>query len=184
MNFIIIHGVYSNPEENWFPWLKGKLEVMGYEAIVPKFPTPLDQSLDSWTRVFSQYENKINEETVLVGHSLGAAFILNYLEKTGKKIKAAILVAGFHKLLGSQYDELNKTFVGKEFNWDKIKSNCGKFFIFASDNDEYIQSEIGEELAKNLNAQFNLIHGGGHLNKKAGYGEFPLLLEKIIIELE
>ncbi|MDP3765948.1 MAG: alpha/beta hydrolase [Nanoarchaeota archaeon] len=184
MNFFIIHGVYANPETNWFPWLKNKLEGQGYEVTVPKFPTPLDQSLESWFRVFSQYENKINEETILIGHSLGAAFILNYLEKTSKKIKAAILAAGFHKLLGGQYDEINKTFVDKQFNWDKIRQSCGRFFVFASDNDEYIPLEIGEELAKNLNAELNVVHGGGHLNKKAGYDDFPLLLETIIIEIE
>ena len=135
MNFFIIHGVYADPDANWFPWLKQELEKSGFEVIVPKFPTPLDQSLESWFRAFSNYENKINEETVLIGHSLGAAFILNYLERTNKKIKAAILVAGFHKLLGSKYDEINKTFIDKDFDWNKIKNNCNKFFVFASDND-------------------------------------------------
>ncbi len=184
MNFIIIHGVYSNPDDNWFPWLKAELEKRGFEVIVPKFPTPLDQSLESWNRVFSNYEGKINEETVVIGHSLGAAFILNYLEKTNKKIKAAILVSGFHKLLGGSYDEVNKTFVDKQFNWEKIKNSCGRFFAFASGNDEYIPFEVTEELTKNLNAEFNFVPDGGHLNKKAGYDTFPLLLECIIIDLE
>ena len=184
MNFFIIHGVYADPDANWFPWLKQELEKSGFEVIVPKFPTPLDQSLESWFRAFSNYENKINEETVLIGHSLGAAFILNYLERTNKKIKAAILVAGFHKLLGSKYDEINKTFIDKDFDWNKIKNNCNKFFVFASDNDEYIPLEIGKELAQNLGAELNIVHDGGHLNKKDGYDNFPLLLETIIIELE
>lgn len=184
MNFIIIHGVYADPEANWFPWLKTELEKRGFGVIVPKFPTPLDQSLESWNRVFLNYEDKISEETVLIGHSLGAAFILNYLEKTGKKVKAVILVAGFHKLLGSKYDEINKTFIGKDFDWGKIKSSCNNFFVFASDNDEYIPVEVGEELAKNLSAEFNIVRGGGHLNKKDGYDTFPLLLETIIIEVE
>ncbi len=184
MNFIIIHGIYGHPEENWFPWLKKQLEGMSYEVIVPKFPTPLDQSLESWLRVFSNYEDKINEETVLIGHSLGAAFILNYLEKTNKKIKAAILAAGYHKLLENQFKDINKTFVDRQFNWEKIKSSCGRFFVFSSDNDEYIPLEVGEELAKNLNAEFNLVHDGGHLNSKAGYDTFPLLLETIIIEID
>jgi len=184
MNFFIIHGVYGNPEENWFPWLKKELESQGYEVIVPKFPTPLDQSLESWLRVFLHYEEKINEETVLIGHSLGAPFILNYLEKTNKKIKAAILVAAFHKPLGIQYDEINKTFVDKQFNWEKIKANCNKFFIFNSDNDPWIPLETAQELAKNLNAEMNVVHDGGHLNKKAGYEDFPILLETIIIEVE
>ena len=183
MNFIIIHGVYANPEANWFPWLKKELENLGYEVIVPKFPTPLDQSLESWLRAIADYESKINEKTVLIGHSLGAAFILDYLERTNKKIKATILVAGFHKLLSSSYDEVNKTFVDKEFNWEKIKNSCGRFFVFASDNDKYIPLEISQELAENLNAEFKIIPNAGHINKESGYDAFPLLRECIIINL-
>ena len=180
MNFFIIHGVYANPEANWFPWLKTELEKRGFEVIVPKFPTPLDQSLESWFRIFSNYESKVNEETVLIGHSLGAAFILNYLEKTSKKIKAAFFVAGFHKLLNSSYDEINKTFVDKEFDWEKIKNNCNKFYVFASDNDEHIPLETSQELARNLNAELNIVHNGGHLNAKSGFTSFPILLDLIL----
>lgn len=183
MNFIIIHGIYGNPEENWFPWLKQQLESRGFEVIAPKFPTPLNQTLESWLRVFADYENKINEETVLIGHSLGAAFILNYLENTNKRIKAAFLAAGYHKLLDNKFYELNKTFVDKQFNWEKIKQSCNKFFVFASDNDPYIPLETNKELAANLNTELNIVANGGHLNKDAGYGEFPLLLECIIIDL-
>ena len=184
MNFFIIHGVYASPEANWFPWLKKQLESLGYEFIIPKFPTPLDQSLESWVRIFSNYESKINEETVLIGHSLGASFILNYLEKANKKIKAAYLVAPFHKLLGVGYDKITKTFVDKEFNWEKIRSNCSKFFVFASDNDKYIPFEVTKELVEKLNAELNIVHNGGHINKDSGYDTFPLLLECIIIDLE
>lgn len=179
MNFLIIHGVYANPSSNWFPWLKKELESKSYEVLVPKFPTPFDQSLESWMRIIARFEYKINEETVLIGHSLGAAFILNYLEQTSKKIKATFLVAGFHKPLGIQHDEINKTFINKEFDWDKIKNNCKKFFVIASDNDEYISLDISRELAQNLDVELKIIHKGGHLNKEAGYDNFPLLLERI-----
>jgi len=30
MNFFIFHGIYGNPEENWFPWLKKELEKKGF----------------------------------------------------------------------------------------------------------------------------------------------------------
>jgi len=30
----------------------------------------------------------------------------------------------------------------------------------------------------------NIVHDGGHLNKKSGYDDFQLLLETIIIEVE
>ena len=179
MNFFIVHGVYANPEANWFPWLKKELEKNGFECIVPKFPTPLDQTLESWIRTINKYKNEIGEETALVGHSLGAAFILNYLEKINKKIKAAFLVAGFFKPLGSDYDKLNETFINKNFDWKKIKNNCGKFFVIGSDNDEYISIDITKDLAKSLDAKLKIIHNGGHLNKKAGYGKFPELLDLI-----
>jgi len=179
MNFFIFHGVYGYPEENWFPWLKAGLEKKGFEVIVPKFPTPLDQSLESWMRAISKYEDKIGDETVLIGHSLGAAFILDYLENTNKKINAAYLVAGFFKLVGSPYDEINKTFVDKQFDWGKIKSNCGKFYVVGSDNDEYIPTEVTKELAGKLGAELKIIRNGGHFNQKAGYTRFPFLMEQI-----
>ena len=179
MNFFIIHGVYANPEANWFPWLKKELESRNYEVVIPKFPTPLDQSLESWTRVFSNYENRINEETIMVGHSLGAAFVLDYLEKTNKKIKAAYLVAGFFKLLNSPYDQVNKSFVDKKFDWQKIKSSCNKFFVFCSDNDQFISMSVTKELVKNLDAELEIIHNGGHLNKQSGFDRLPILLESI-----
>lgn len=179
MNFFIFHGIYGHPEENWFPWLKKELEGRGYEVIVPKFPTPLDQTRESWLRIISKYERKISDETVLIGHSLGAAFILDYLEQTNKKIKAAFLVAGYHKLINNEFDELNKTFVGGKFNWNKIRQNCGKFFVIGSDNDEYISIGITKDLAKSLDAKLKIIHNGGHLNKKAGFDKFPELLDLI-----
>lgn len=179
MNFFIIHGVYANPEANWFPWLKQELEKKGFEVIAQKFPTPLDQSLESWMRTIKKYEDKITQETIMVGHSLGVAFILNYLEQTNKKIKAAFFVAGFHKLLDSPYDKLNESFVNKQFDWNKIKNNCKKFLVIASDNDEYISTEITKELAKNLNAELRIIQNGGHLNKAAGFDRFPQLLQLI-----
>jgi len=183
MNFIIIHGVYANPNSNWFPWLKNELEKKEFKVIVPKFPTPLNQSLESWLRTIAKYENKITDETVLIGHSLGAVFILNYLEKTNKKIKAAFLVAGFHKMLGSPYDKLNKSFIDKKFDWERIKMSCNKFFVFGSDNDEYISIDITKELAKNVNGDLRIIQNGGHLNKAAGFVNFPQLLETILNEI-
>lgn len=179
MSFFIIHGMYGHPQENWFPWLKKELESIARECIAPKFPTPFDQSLESWLRTIAKYEDKINQDTIMIGHSLGAAFILNYLERTKKKIKAAFLVAGYHKLIVNEFKELNKTFVGKRFDWEEIKHNCNKFFIFASDNDPYIPLEINKEMAKVLDAELVVIHNGGHLNKKAGFDKFPLLLDYI-----
>ena len=179
MNFFIIHGVFANPDSNWFPWLKKELESKRYEVKIPKFPTPFDQSLESWLRTIAKYEHEINEQTILIGHSLGAVFILNYLGSRRKIVKAAILVAGYHQLLDNEFKELNKSFFQKEFDWNMIRNNCGKFFVVASDNDPYIPSNVNDELAKILHAKLSVIRNGGHLNKK-GFEKFPELLELIL----
>ena len=83
-------------------------------------------------------------------------------------------------MIENEFRELNKTFVEKQFDWSKIKKNCGKFFVVASDSDPYIPIEINKELAGILGAELKIIHNGGHLNKKAGFEKFPELFNMII----
>jgi predicted alpha/beta hydrolase family esterase len=180
MNIIIVHGAFGSPEENWFPWLKGELEKLGHAVHVPRFPTPENQTLDKWLEAFQNYRQYLDEDTILVGHSLGPAFILNLLERLDRPIRAAFLVAGFTGRLGlEEFDPINRTFCERNFNWEKIKQNCKSFFVFSSDNDPYVPLEKGKELAENLGAELTVVEGAGHFNEKAGYKEFPLLLEKI-----
>ncbi len=180
MNAIIIHGSFGSPEENWFPWLKAELEKVGVEVFVPAFPTPEGQNLENWLNVFEEFEGQVNEETVFVGHSLGPVFVLNVLEKLDSPVKAAFFVAGFVGNLGNaEFDEINATFADRMFDWEKIKENCGKFFVFYSDNDPYVSGEKAKELARNLGVEAELVQGAGHFNENSGYTKFELLLERI-----
>lgn len=170
----IIHGAYRHPGENWFPWLKENLEKQGYKVLVPKFPTPENQTLEKWLDVFSQYE--VDKETILIGHSLGVPFILSLLERF--KVKSCFLIAGFCTLPENQFKEGMRTFV-KDFNWKQIKQNCKEFYIFQSDNDPYVPLSKAEEVAKKLGVEITTIKGAGHFNAEAGYTTFPALLQKI-----
>src|SRR4030042_2414130 len=187
MKIFIIHGSYGNPQENWFPWLKQELEKLGHTGFVPGFPTPKNQSLENWERVFEEYIEKVDGNTIFVGHSLGPAFILSVLEnlENPKPVKACFFVAGFIGLLNnSEFDGLNRAFSVREFNWSKIKENCQRFYLYHSDNDPYVPLEKAKELSKKLNCELKIIKGAGHFNKTAGYTEFELLLEDIKKELK
>lgn len=175
MIIFIIHGVGGYPEENWFPWLKKELEKDGHKVIIPQFPTPKNQTLDNWMKVFEKY--KIEKDAIVIGHSLGVPFLLNVLEK--QPVKAAFLVAGFTGKTGNQFDESMATFAQREFDWKKIQQNCPKFRIFHSDNDPYVPLSKAEELADNLDTGVILIKKAGHFNKAAGYSKFPRLLQEI-----
>jgi hypothetical protein len=170
----IIHGSHGYPEENWFPWLKIELEKLGNDVIVPKFPTPKNQTLGDWIKVISKYDI---DNGILIGHSLGVAFILSLLEK--HKAKACFFVAGFISKLGNEFDNINVSFIDKKFNFDKIKKNCERFVVFQSDNDPYVSVQHGKELAEKVDGELIIVKNAGHFNSKAGYDRFDELLEQI-----
>lgn len=176
----IIHGAFGNPEENWFPWLKQKLEELDHEVIVPKFPTPENQSLDNWNNIFADYENKIDGSAIFVGHSLAPAFLLSVLERINQPIRGAFFISGCLRLLGDKtVDSINRTFVDKEFDWLKIKQNCRHFFVYHSDNDPYIPMECANELAGKLGIKPKIIKDAGHFNEDSGHTKFEILLDDI-----
>lgn len=176
-NCFIIHGAYGNPNENWFPWLKQKLEAKGYIVYVPAFPTPEHQDIDHWMQVFEPYFEKINENTLFVGHSLGPAFILQLLEKISVCVKGCFFVSGFTGPIGNPgFDPINKTFTEYDFNWKKIQENSQQFTVFHSENDPYVPLEKATLLANNLRTEVINIPEGKHFNTDAGYTEFKELL--------
>lgn len=179
MNALIVHGVEGYPEENWFPWVRKELELLGCNVFVPQFPTPKNQSLENWFKIFNEYKKHIDEDSIIIGHSMGAAFTLNILEKLGHKIKAAFLVAGFTGDCNHELNDLISPFSKRNFDWGKIKKNCNKFFIYNSDDDPYVSLMKGKELSKNLDSELILVKGAGHFNTDAGYTKFPLLLNNI-----
>lgn len=179
-NIFIIHGAYGQPEENWFPWLKSELEKLDCRVFVPKFPTPKNQSLKNWLRVFGDYKQYLNEDSIVIGHSLGPVFLLSIIQELKKPIKAAFFVSGFLDLLGNpDFDNINKSFIEKKFDWQKIKQKCPEFFVFHSDNDPYVSLEKSRKFAKKLEVKVILVKNAGHFNKKAGYSKFDLILKKI-----
>ena len=180
----IIHGAYGNPEENWIPWLRKELEKIGCTVFVPEFPTPEGQTLENWRGAFGDYYHLIDNDTILVGHSLGPAFILDILEKVEEPVLAAFFVSPFIDLLGNpNFDKINESFVDKKFNLEKIKKNCKKFVVFHSDNDPYVPLEKAEKVANSVGAKFEVVKGAGHFNAKVGYDKFEKLLDAIKKEL-
>ena len=178
-NVFIFHGTLGHPKENWIPWIKEELVKMGYKVFIPKFPTPNNQTLESWLNTLENYKEKLNHETMIIGHSLGGAFLLRVLEKSKIKINIACIIAAPIGILPIKNYEGDKPFIEKPFNFEKIKKNANQFLIFHSDNDPYVCLANGEKLSKELKTNLNFISNAGHFNEAAGYIKFPELLEKI-----
>ena len=47
-NVIIVHGYTASPADNWFPWLKKELELLGATVAVPVMPEPHSPDPQKW----------------------------------------------------------------------------------------------------------------------------------------
>lgn len=67
------------------------LNEKGYSAISPDLPKSWEPKYEHWKEEFEKYPVTYN--TLLIGHSCGAAFLVRWLLDTNKKVKKLILVA-------------------------------------------------------------------------------------------
>lgn len=170
-NVILIHGDAETPNSFWFPYLKGHLEKRGYNVWSPHI---LNFEKET-TSVIK--EGDFTEETILIGHSAGCAFILHVLEKINVEIKKAILVSGYAYTISE-----GKKGTIKKYDWKKIKANAKKFIVINSDNDPWgYTDKFGRYLCDRLGGTLIIKHDGhmGSTKFNQPYKEFPFLLQLI-----
>ncbi|MFA6098906.1 MAG: leucine--tRNA ligase [Patescibacteria group bacterium] len=176
---LIVHGISGHKRENWFPWLKEELNKAGWETIVPTMPGAGHPVLNSWDEYLGQFDQRINENSVLVGHSLGCASILFHLQQLEKKVDTVILVAPTNPLqywpqLKQKYpqadwDAVKNMSSAQNFNWPKIRSLAKRFIIIHSDNDPYVPPESMAYYKENLpEAEIHCMPGKSHFSESTG----------------
>jgi|GEM_PF-6892 non-canonical purine NTP pyrophosphatase (RdgB/HAM1 family) len=154
---ILIHGFEDDNNGQFSPWkdgwIKEKLADLGYEVISPDMPNSRHPKRDEWVSFLKQYENRINPNTIFIGHSLGCAAIADFVSDLAGKIKAVYLIApangtiDFQKLRAewrnenSDIDSMEAFAHGKTINWSAIKEKAEIVKVILSDNDKYIPYE-------------------------------------------
>lgn len=178
-NVILIHAMSNSPNDFWYPWLKHKLEQNGYDVWAPQLPQADNPSIAVWVPYLLD-NGKFTEETIIIGHSAGAAVILSLLEELNIKVKQAILVAGFPFYPGGD------PIVKDKYDWEKINANVDEMMFINSDNDPYgHDDEDGRTMLDLLNKEGGIqivVKGQGHFGTEEynqAYTEFPLLLRLI-----
>lgn len=167
---LILHAWYSKPENNWYPWLKKELERKDYEVLLPELPT-MNTDLPDLSKLIKYTHNLIDNETVIVGHSLSGVLALRIGEFL--KYKKAIIVAGW------DYDDLypqHKLFWKDKIKHARIIKNVEERIIIHSDNDPYLTAFQAENMSKRLGAKFILVKSAGHFTIKDRMTELSQIL--------
>jgi predicted alpha/beta hydrolase family esterase len=186
----IIHGYLSHPEEAWLPWLKRELEQRGCSVSLPAMPHPDHPVISEWIDFIAALIGEPDNETLIVGHSLGCQAVLRYLESVsaGKSVRKAILVAGTFPIQRTAEEAL-KTAGGDRvlLPWfstgvdaSKVKAAAGECTVILSDNDPYIDLPVAiATFRAALNPTLITVPGGGHFNEDDHWMELPEALAAI-----
>lgn len=174
LKILICHGWKGYPEENWFQWLKGELELLGHKVVVPQFPDPEYPNLNDWLTELKNHL-KDEEEYILIGHSLGGYLVIKSIENFNFKIKRAYLIGSFLRKLN--IPELEK-FFETELDMNKIKNREIDIRAYNSENDPYVPAEFNSDW-ESINAKLILKKDAQHFNADAGFTKIDFLLEDI-----
>jgi leucyl-tRNA synthetase len=153
--YVILHGYKGSPEGPRWQWVKKELEAMGHEVIVPALPHsdhPLEDEQVATALTATQYD----ENTVLVGHSLGAVVALKVAEKLKKPIARLVLIAGF---ADRNFKDKKRGFE-EAWNWNfdakKIQKNAPSITVLHDPRDYAVSDAQVEALAKMLDVSITI----------------------------
>lgn len=186
-NAIILHGMPNKEEyysdkypsasnSHWLPWLQKQLLIKNIQTITPEMFKCYDPIYELWKTEFEK--SKIDENTILVGHSNGAGFIIRWLsENKNINVEKVVLVAPW---LDPDNRKNNKFF---DFEIDyNLLSRTNKFLIFHSTNDDREMQESLEIIKNKINnVKVRIFENYGHFTLGSMKTEkFPELLEEIL----
>lgn len=181
----IIHGWDGYPEECWFLWLKGELEKRGIKTEVPQMPEAATPKMEKWVPVLEDLVGTPDQETYLIGHSIGVQTILRYLEKINTPIGGVLAVAGFYTLKENAFEDEEdkqtaKPWLEMPIDNDKVKKNTNKITAIFSDNDPYVPLENVKFFEERLGAKIITVSKKGHMGGNDNLKQYPLFLEELM----
>lgn len=129
---IIFHGTGGNPDVLWFRWLGERLASRGYSVEIPHYPELNVEPIATFLPAVLA-SHRFDGDTVLVGHSGGAALLLAILEHIEVRIAQAILVAGY----ATPPNDSAEPVLQDRYDWDAIRRHAADLWFVNSVVDPY-----------------------------------------------
>ena len=178
---IILHGCPPSEQnvtpksQRWMNWLAEQLTAKDYDAIAPDMPTPWEPKYLAWKETFEKFP--VTDQTLLIGHSCGAAFLVRWLLDTNKKVKKLILVSPA-KVPETDTDTRQDLY---NFQLPADTSNIAKEIVIFTSNDFPHHLKSLEMYIKSLKPRVIKLENKFHfLFFQMQTHEFPELLQEVL----
>lgn len=173
---IIFHGTGGHPDDVWYPWLAERLTARGFAVERPHLPGLNVEPLATFLpRVLDAHA--FDAETVLVGHSGGAALLLALLEHLDAPVAQTVLVAGY----ATPPDDSEEPVLQASYDADRIRAHAGELVFVNSVRDPYgCDAEQGRAMRDRFGGTL-VVRDDGHFGDgDQPYPQFPLL-ERLVV---
>lgn len=182
----LIHGWGGSPQRDFLGWLKQELEKNGYSVEIPSMPESEHPRIEKWIPFLVDTIKNPDDETIIVGHSMGALAGLMFLEKIppGTKIDKLVMVAGVLKKITNldspEEQGIAKPWLSAKLDSQKIHNTAKEIIGIYSDNDKYVPLENSEIAYKEFGTRIIIEKNMGHYTQKSGVTEVPTVLAAIL----
>jgi predicted alpha/beta hydrolase family esterase len=195
-NIIIIHGgsTFDTYEEyfkylesckltiekinqrDWKDTLALELKDREFEVVYPKMPNSKNARYPEWKLWFEKLFDLVNDEIILIGHSLGGIFLAKYLSENNfpKSITQLHLIAAPYDTETIK-DSLADFALLKTV--ENIEEKVEKIFLYQSKDDTAVAYEDVIKYKRDLpKSELIVFEDRGHFTQE----QFPELIENII----
>ncbi len=185
-NCIIIHGCPADAaaerevetrsyDKHWIPWLRQSLIARCIPTSAPLMPNPWAPDYGKYKQAFERH--LVNDDTILIGHSCGCAFLVRWLGESKQRIDTLVLVAPWK--IPRPGDRQRRAFY--DFKIDEtIASRVRRILMFTSDTEREDGRQSLMIYHRALGGEVvNLPNKGHYIETEMGTCEFPELLNEI-----
>jgi len=160
------------PKKDWKTNLPQRLGE-DYDVLMPRMPNSANSKYTEWKIWFERMFAFLNNEVILIGHSLGAMFLIKYLSENTfpKQINKLFLVSSPY---GENTADIAEFKLPESF--EPVNKQVKNIFIFHSKDDLIVPFSEFTEIKKRLpQASAFIFEDRGHFNQE----EFPELVDLI-----
>lgn len=176
MNVILLHSYNADTLDGFAKDIEQYCKENGIEYDAPRFPIREQATYESWEHILKSYH--VNEDSVVIAHSLGTQFIIQYLARNEIKIKTYISVAGFCHYCGREDLEcILKRFEPTTDEFQRCQYLISNRYALYSNNDGLNAMSKLEEYAEQLHAKKMMLENYAHFSPDDGIYEVLMIRE-------